>query len=391
MFIVVIAFSIIVAASEVDLIVPSFPEMQHIFGLTPFAVELALSLNLFAHCIAGLFAGNLGDKFGHRYTILWGFALFIVGSVLGALAPNFGLLLFSRVLQGIGVAPAIVLGYVVATEKYPLSEQGKIMGLLNGMVGISLALAPVLGSYVTSYFGYKGNFALMAISGLMGIIALKLFIPSDKQHNKEIGLHLNEYLPVLKNKRVSLYIIWLSLIPGAYYTFVGIASLLFIKGLKLSLFEFGFYMGITTFAFGSFSIFSGTIMRWLGRKRTFNISVILLVCFLALTLFLVITDNHRPELIVLSTVLFAIGAIIPINEGFVLTLENLPEAKGKISALVSTFKWIFTIMGVQTASYFYQDNYVPIGLTLFVMMLISLTLMVMTFRRDANFKKAFHK
>jgi DHA1 family bicyclomycin/chloramphenicol resistance-like MFS transporter len=71
MFIIAIAFAILVASSEIDLIVPSFPEIQHVFGLSPFAVELTLSLNLLAHCIAGLFAGNLGDKFGRRHIILF--------------------------------------------------------------------------------------------------------------------------------------------------------------------------------------------------------------------------------------------------------------------------------------------------------------------------------
>jgi len=390
MFIFAIAFAILVAASEIDLIVPSFPELQTAFGLSPFAVELTLSLNLLAHCVAGLFAGNLGDKFGRRHVILYGFTLFIFGSLLGAFAPNFELVLFARVLQGVGVAPGIVLGYVIAMERYPASEQGRIMGLLNGVLAMTLSAAPVLGSYISLHFGYQGNFGFMTISGVLGLIALALFIPSDKQNNKEVGLHLNEYFPVLKNKTTMLHIIWISLIPGAYYTFVGIASLLFVKGFGLSLSQFGIYMGMITFTFGLFSIFSGKIMKLMGRKNAFKVSLLFLAGFLLSTLLLVSGGvKNTPELILFSTILFAIGCVIPINEGFVLALESMPDAKGKISALVSTLKWVLTMTGVQTASYFYHGSYLPIGITLFVMIILSLLLMIISYKKDVHFQHAF--
>lgn len=390
MFIFAIAFAILVAASEIDLIVPSFPELQTAFGLSPFEVELTLSLNLLAHCIAGLFAGNLGDKFGRRHVMLYGFALFIFGSLLGALAPNFELVLLARILQGIGVAPGIVLGYVVAMERYPASEQGRIMGLLNGVLAMTLSAAPVLGSYISFYTGYQGNFGFMAISGMLGLLALALFIPNDKQNNQEVGLHLNEYFPVLKNRTTLLYVVWISLIPGAYYTFVGIASLLFVRGFGLSLAQFGIYMGVITFTFGFFSIFSGKIMKLTGRKKAFNISLVFLAGFLLSTLLLVCgVVKSTPELVLFSTILFSIGAVIPINEGFVLALESMPEAKGKISALVSTLKWILTIAGVQTASYFYHGSYLPIGITLFVMIIFSFLLMIISYKKDVHFQNAF--
>lgn len=144
MFLFAIIFSLIVGISEIDLIVPGFPEMQKTFGLSPSIVELTLSLNLLAHCIAALFAGNLGERYGYKRVILYGFFLFVLGGALGLFSDHFSVLLIGRILQGIGVAPAIVLSYLIAMEKYPPSEQGKVMGLLNGVVAISLSVAPIL-------------------------------------------------------------------------------------------------------------------------------------------------------------------------------------------------------------------------------------------------------
>lgn len=56
----------ILAGAEVDLFVPSFPDLQKAFNLSPFMVELLLGVNLTAHCITSLIVGNLGDKYGRR-------------------------------------------------------------------------------------------------------------------------------------------------------------------------------------------------------------------------------------------------------------------------------------------------------------------------------------
>ena len=386
MFLFSIIFSLIVGISEIDLIVPSFPEMQKVFGLSPSIVELTLSLNLIAHCIAALFAGNLGDRYGHKRVILYGFSLFIFGSLLGALAYNFHILLIGRILQGIGVAPAIVLSYLIAMEKYPPSDHGQIMGLLNGVVAISLSAAPVLGSYVSLHYGYKGNFALMAMSGVLGGVILLIFIPRSNVTREKVRLHINEYLPVLKNKASMQYILLSALLMATYYTFVGTASLLFVEGLGLSLSDFGMYMSIATLTFGLFSIFSGKIFKLAGKRNTLFASMLLLCHFLVAAFLLAINSVNTPALILSTNMLFIVGMIAPLNEGFALALKNAPEAQGKVSALISTFKWLFTVIGVQTASYFYHGSYFPIGITLISMISLCVLLIIFVYRQDSKLK-----
>ena len=71
----------ILGGAEVDIFVPSFPDLQRTFNLSPFMVELTLAVNLTAHCLTSLIVGNLGDRYGRRPIILIGLYVFIVGSV----------------------------------------------------------------------------------------------------------------------------------------------------------------------------------------------------------------------------------------------------------------------------------------------------------------------
>src|SRR3984957_13976831 len=93
----------ILAGAEVDLFIPSFPELQRVFDLSPFLVEFTLGANFCAYCIGSLLAGNLGDYFGRRPVILAGCLIFILGSLVCVYAPNFWILIFARGLKGPGI------------------------------------------------------------------------------------------------------------------------------------------------------------------------------------------------------------------------------------------------------------------------------------------------
>src|SRR5476651_2081495 len=90
----------VLAGAEVDLFIPSFPELQDHFNLSPFMVELTLGINFCAYCIASLIEGQLGDRYGRKPMIMWSLLLFIFGSLLCVFADSFWHLILGRFLQG---------------------------------------------------------------------------------------------------------------------------------------------------------------------------------------------------------------------------------------------------------------------------------------------------
>nr|WP_254081873.1 MFS transporter [Enterobacter asburiae] len=360
--------------------------MQILYRLSPFMVELALGLNLLAHCIAALFAANIGDRFGRKKTIILGFTLFVVGGLIGALAGNFYIILAGRLIQGIGVAPAIVLSYIIAMDRYPVSEQGRIMGLLNGTVALTLSVAPVLGSFISLQYGYQGNFWLMVTTGFLAIAIVYSGIPSDKAGGSSIKLGLRQYIPLLKNTNAMIYIAFVSMLIASYYTFVGLASLLFIQGLGMGLRDFGLYMSASTLTFGIYSIFSGKIIKYFGKFNVFLMSLIFIGLFIISSIGIIIFDIASPLLIIASVLLFILGMVVPVNEGYVMGLESFPDGQARASALIGTLKWVFTVAGVQTASIFFNGNYKAIGITLTLMISVSIFLMVMAYAKDNRFR-----
>ncbi len=169
MLFIAVAFIEFLAGMEVDIFIPSYPELQQQFCLSPAKVQLCLSLNFITYCIGSLYAGPLGDRYGLRRVILSGLVIFIIGSVACCFAADFSYILLGRILQGFGMAAPACLGYVVIAERYPIEKQAAMFGTLNGCITVAMAFAPVIGSYVAIYAGWRGNFAVLLLLALVAL------------------------------------------------------------------------------------------------------------------------------------------------------------------------------------------------------------------------------
>lgn len=102
--------------------------------------------------------GRLGDMVGKKSVYLSGFALFTAGSVLCGLADSVAWLIAFRVLQGIGGAMILALGFAVATEAFPPMERGKAMGILASVVSLGVVAGPVIGGFFVDFLSWHWIF-----------------------------------------------------------------------------------------------------------------------------------------------------------------------------------------------------------------------------------------
>ncbi len=382
-FITIIIIEIL-AGAEIDIFVPSFPELQRIFGLSPFMVEMTLFVNLVAHCFTSFLVCNLGDSYGHKTIITIGLVIFIAGSILCAFTNTYWVLLFGRFLQGVGISGPAVLAYTVLSNIYSTNKQQQILGILNATVTLAMASAPVLGSYIAAYFGWKGNFVALLLLGVLSLIMSNLFIPKGKE-NPNVSLSLKEYLPILKSSKALYYIITIGMFTQSYWIFIGISPILYMEGLGVSLEHFGFYQGATSVVFAAVSLGSGYLMRKFGQKNCFISSIYLFVVFLIATIILMVLDVRNPMIITLVCIIIAVANVFPINILWPLSLEAVKNAKGRISAVFVSSRLIITAISIQIVSYFYNGSFIQLGIAMCVTLLIGLWTCYKLFQQDKIF------
>lgn len=351
----------ILVGAEVDLFIPSFPELQTQFNLTPFMVELSLGVNLIGQSLTSFFAGTLGDKYGRKPIILGGLAVFILGSWMCVFANFYGEIIVGRLLQGIGVSGPAVLSFLVIADMYSVEKQQKLMGALNGLITIAMAFAPVLGSYISFYFQWRGNFvALLLLGGLCFVLGW-IFLPKGV-HNKKISFSLKEYKHVLKSKKANYYTTLIVSFCISYWVFIALAPIYYMEGLHVSLKEFGFFQGSLAAIFSITSFTTGYFIKKFGQKNMVYAGLAFIILFLILYGVYFFFPLESPFSVTGLMLVLSIGLCYPINLLYPLALDSVPNAKGRISALITAGRLLMAALFVQIISYFYCGIFMPIGL-----------------------------
>jgi MFS transporter, DHA1 family, multidrug resistance protein len=363
---ITILTTIVLAGAEVDLFIPSFPELMQTFDLTPALVQLTLSINFLSYCISSLFVGNFGDRYGSRPLILGGLVIFVMGSLFCVFTASFPLLILGRFLQGLGMAGPAVLAYVVISDIIPLEKQPSVMGTLNGAITLAMAFAPIAGSYINMFFGWRGSFVLLLGLGILSLVLCFFFIPQSKKTNPHVSLSLREYLPLLKSTLFMKYFFIMCSLIACYWVFIGMAPILYMKDLGVPLSKFGFYQGTIAVVFSIMSFASPLFLKKYSHKACIRISMFLLLTNILNLLIVAVFLTDTAWIITALVSFYSLGFVLPVNILYPIVLETIPDSKGKAAALVNFGRLFFSAGGVAIVSYFYTGTFLPIAFFIFV-------------------------
>jgi predicted MFS family arabinose efflux permease len=163
------------------LITVALPSVARSLHVSSGSTAVVLSAYFVAYALALLPGGSLVDRFDARRLALAGLGLFALGAAAGALAPGIGLLVASRVVQGIGaglVSPAALAG---AVSGFPPQRRGSALGIWGASAGISNLLGPVMGGVLTVALGWRADWWALVPLALLAAVGIVRFVPPTVQ------------------------------------------------------------------------------------------------------------------------------------------------------------------------------------------------------------------
>lgn len=150
---------------------------EQLVGFSPLWIGLAIGAYGLTQAILQIPFGWLSDKIGRHKVMLLGLSLFVLGSVVAALAESVYMVTLGRVLQGAGAIAGAVLA--LAADLTREEQRPKVMAIIGASIGLSFALAMVAGPLLARWAGLSGVFWFTAILAACAMLIVAFLVPKS--------------------------------------------------------------------------------------------------------------------------------------------------------------------------------------------------------------------
>ena len=151
-----------------NILLPSLPQMAASLRVSTAEVTASITVFLAVFALGQLVVGPISDRYGRRWPVLAGFAVFIAGSIWCGLATDLPSLLIGRVIQAAGACSTSVLSRAIARDLFTGPALGRAMALIMIAMAAAPGFSPLLGGALDHYFGWRSEFVFV---GVFAVIA----------------------------------------------------------------------------------------------------------------------------------------------------------------------------------------------------------------------------
>ncbi|HSN41964.1 MAG TPA: multidrug effflux MFS transporter, partial [Burkholderiales bacterium] len=316
---------------------PSFPAIARDFGVGTLELQQTLSVYLASFAVMTLFHGTLSDSFGRRPVILAGLAVFSVASIGCALAQSFAQLLFFRGAQGLSAGVGMVVGRAIVRDSFEGHAAQRLMSTVTMIFGLAPAIAPVIGGWLQSTFGWHSVFAFLAFFGALLFFAcqwrLPETLPPPARQPFALAPLARNYLKLAGSPRLLLLSSAIALnFCGFFLYIVSAPAVIYnLLGLNANQFAWLFVPGIAGVMLGAF--LSGRLAGRTSPRHTVKIGYIVMFCAAAFNLFY--SGFFGPALpwTVLPVMCYTVGMSLAMPSVTLIALDLFPHNRGLASSL----------------------------------------------------------
>ncbi|MES2502693.1 MAG: MFS transporter, partial [Pseudomonadota bacterium] len=165
-------------------------------------IGLALGAYGLTQVLLQLPFGIASDKYGRKKVIYIGLVLFIIGSVVAALATDIYMVIIGRAIQGAGAVSAVVTALVADLTRE--EHRTKAMAMIGGTIGITFALSLVAGPLLNQLIGVSGIFWMTAVLSALAILVVKYYVPDPvlSQFHSDAQAAPEKMKSVLRDKQL---------------------------------------------------------------------------------------------------------------------------------------------------------------------------------------------
>ncbi len=347
----------------IDMYLPAMPKIQDDLATTMQAVQWTIVAYFLAFGVAQLVYGPWADQAGRKPPMYAGLALFMVGTVICALAPTVEILIFGRFIQGIGGAANMVVLRAMIRDLATGADATRMMSTIMIVIAISPLLAPLSGSALLTFGTWRLVFWALLLAASLSFFMIYFMVdetlPPENRQRFDL-ITMRKGLGVLFSDRGFLAMTFLAGFAFAsFFVFIASASFVYTGQFGLSPTQFSFAFAINAFGFFAASQFAATISRRVGAKKMIVRATtgFALATFGLFALALLGFANLYVTIAGLFLANIFLGVVLPTAQ--VLALEEQGEHAGLAASLGGTMQMVAAGVLVGASGPFMDGTVVP--------------------------------
>ena len=333
---------------------PSFPAIGKALNASQEDVQQTLALFFLGSAVGSLVLGPLADRVGRLAVAKGGIVLFILLSFWCAESHDIYTLQFVRFLQGFAAGAGPLVVRAVGRDLYEGSALTRFSATTMMVASLSPAIAPTLGGFIQSAFGWKYNFYFLMVFGTVIAVMVWKWLPETRSSLEEktpLSSILKNYIILFKESSYVLYCLVIGLQMGSLFCYVTFSPYLFISQFHFSPEEYG-ALGIIG-AFGNISGFG--FGRYLSHRLQFHqgifIGSFLCFCFSLAFLALCFVYPTSALLVILYSLCFYAASALAVVNASTAAMNLFPKIAGVASAMVGSIQIGSGFLGGMIASF----------------------------------------
>jgi len=173
--------SLLIVSMDATIVNVAIPAIRTDLSASPAQMQWVVDIYTLVLASLLMLAGAAGDRLGRRRVFQTGLALFAVGSLACSLAPTIDVLIGARFLQGIGGSMLNPVALSIISQIFTgRVERARALGAWGAVVGISMALGPIVGGLLIETIGWRSVFWINLPICALAILLTALFVPESK-------------------------------------------------------------------------------------------------------------------------------------------------------------------------------------------------------------------
>ncbi|WP_369168889.1 multidrug effflux MFS transporter [Streptomyces sp. R28] len=362
-----------------DMYLPALPEVTRSLHAPAATVQLTLTACLAGMALGQLVVGPMSDRWGRRRPLLAGLAVYVVATVLCALAPSVEFLVAFRLAQGLAGAAAIVIARAVVRDLYDGVAMARFFSTLMLISGVAPIVAPLIGGQILRVTDWRGVFVVLTAVGVLlaGVVWRKLpeTLPPEDRHSGGVGEALRAMRGLLADGAFAGYTLAGGFAFAALFAYISASPFVIQEIYGASPQTFSLLFGLNSVGLVIVGQINGKVLVGrvsLDRVLGVGLSVVILAATALLLMSLGVFGEVglAPVAAALFVLMSAMGVTLPNTQA--LALLRTKNAAGSASALLGTSSFLIGAIASPLVGIAGEDTAVPMAVVQLAAALVAL-------------------